>query len=111
MQLSGFEPQCQFYEATGTDAAKTVDQVRAGCIDQGGAKASVLAVCPSADVLGGCRKPVPVKGSTEVQLFITTFEYKPTLDASSPATHKTAEEMKTFCAVAANGEATYVASP
>lgn len=107
IQLSGFEPQCQFYEATGSDAAQAIAQLRAGCVDQGGSMAKAIDACPTADGLGGCKTAVPVKGSTNVQIFVTNFEYKPTTDASTLGTHTTPEQVKSFC-TSQGGGATYV---
>ncbi len=105
-QLNGFEPQCQFYEATGADASKTLAQLRAGCIDQAGATAKVLDACPTAKGLGGCKTPITVQGGADVKLFITNFEYEPTKDAGLGA-HNTAERVKSFCE-SQGATATYV---
>jgi hypothetical protein len=107
VQLGSFDLQCQYYEATGADAVKTISQLRAGCIDQAGAKASVVDACPTDGALGGCKTPVTVKGSTQVQLFITNFEYKPVGDAGGLASHSTPEQVKSFCA-SQGASATYV---
>jgi hypothetical protein len=109
VQLNGFEPQCQFYEATGTDAVATIASIRAGCVDEASATAKVLDACPTAEVLGGCKQKVEVKGGKDVALFETNFEYVPSADAGSFA-HKTTEEVQTFCASEGEG-VTFVASP
>jgi len=110
VQLKGFEPQCQFYEATGADAVRLIDQLRAGCIDQSGATEKVVNSCPTANGLGGCKTPVKVQGGADVQLFVTNFEYKPTGDAGRLGTPSTPEQMKSFCAVQ-GASATYVPAP
>jgi hypothetical protein len=109
VQLNGFEPQCQFYEASGKDAVSTLEQLRAGCIDQTGAKAQILEACPTANGLGGCKTPIQVKGGAVVSLFITNFEYKPTGDGGL-GTHTTAAEVESFCTRAGAPE-TYVPVP
>jgi hypothetical protein len=108
VQLNGFAPQCQFYEATGADAARAIDQLRAGCVDQSAGKAKVVDACPTADVLGGCKTPVKVQGSTAVQLFITNFEYQ--TGGGAGGIHTTPEDVKSFCA-SQGASATYVPSP
>ena len=110
VQLKGFEPQCQLYEATGADAARVIDQLRAGCIDQSSATAKVVDSCPTANGLGGCKTPVKVQGGADVQLSITNFEYKPTSDAGHLGTHSTPEQVKSFCAVQ-GASATYIPAP
>ena len=109
-QLNGFEPQCQFYEATGSDAPRAIAQLRAGCIDQSGAKAKVLDSCPTDKSLGGCKTPVPVKGSTNVQLFITNFEYQPTGAPNTIEKHSTPAQVKSFC-TSQGANATYIPAP
>ena len=109
LQLSGFGPQCQFYEATGADAARTISSLRSGCVDQAGAKAQVVDSCPAADTLGGCKKPITVQGASDVKLYETNFEYKPAADAGVLA-HKTAADVEGFCK-SQGAATTYVASP
>ena len=107
VQLNGFGPQCQLYEANGADAARAIDQLRAGCVDQSAGKAKVVDACPTADLLGGCKTPVKVRGSTAVQLFVTNFEYK---GSGAGGLHTTPEDVKNFCA-SQGASATYVPSP
>jgi hypothetical protein len=109
VQLNGFEPQCQLYEATGADAVRTIAQLRAGCIDQSAGKAHVVEACPTENGLGGCKTPIQVKGGAVVQLFITNFEYKPTGDAGF-GTHDTALQVEGFCK-SQGASATYVPAP
>ena len=109
IQLKGFEAQCQFYEATGTGAARTLDQLRAECVDKAGATAKVLDACPIEKGLGGCKTPVTVKGVSDVKLFVTNFEYEPTVNAAFE-THSTAEQVKSFCANQ-GASTTYVPAP
>ncbi len=105
VQLKGFEPQCQFYEASGADAIRTIDQLRAECIDQASATAKVLDRCPTEKGLGGCKTPIVVKGA-DATLFITNFEFEPVGDAGI-LSHKTAAQVKSFCA-SQGKDATYV---
>ncbi len=107
--LTGGEPECQFYEATGADAARTIAQLRAGCVDQSGATAHATDTCSATDTLGGCKHQVKVEGSSAVMLFETSFEYKPGADAGSLA-HKSAAEVMSFCKVE-GADVVYVASP
>src|SRR5437868_1559399 len=66
-------PMCQFYEATGPDAARLIDSLRAGCVDQGSFHAKVVDECPKDGNVGGCKTPVTVEGGANVQLYLTNF--------------------------------------
>ena len=100
-------PECQLYEATGADASRAIDSLRAQCVDQAGITAMVVDACPTQSVLGGCKSPVKVEGDTNVQLFVTNFFY-PASD-SSPALGPTSESaVEEQCA---SDGSTFVASP
>jgi hypothetical protein len=82
-------PMCQFYEATGPDAAPMINSLRAGCVNRGAIGAKVVDSCPTDGNLGGCKTPVKVTGGANVQLDTTNFYYATAADASafpSPAT-------------------------
>jgi hypothetical protein len=76
---------CEFYEATGADAAHVLDSLRAGCTSQGGLTLMVVNACPSANTLGGCKTKQLVMGGAAVQLYVTNFFY-PSAGALGPST-------------------------
>jgi hypothetical protein len=94
---------CILYEATGTDAALVIEQVRAGCVSQGGATLEVVASCPSAGNLGGCRTPVTVTGGS-AELTATSYSYT----CSSILCPTSEAEVQSQCSEQGSG-ATFVA--
>ena len=103
-------PMCQLYEATGKDAAYGIRSLRAGCVSQGGFSAKVVDACPTEGNLGGCKRPVVVKGGASLQLQLTDFFYKPAAGASAFGQPKTAMDVAERCAEEGAGSV-YVAAP
>ncbi len=103
-------PMCQFYEATGNDAARGISSLRAGCVTMGGFSAKVVDACPTEGNLGGCKTPVVVKGDANLQLHVTNFFYAPASGASAFGEPKTPMEAAQQCAEQGDG-AVYVAAP
>ena len=114
MQLTGLGPQCQVYDATGPDAASTIDTLRKQCVDQPTGTAKIVATCPTEDNLGGCKTPVKVRKAPSndvdpnVSLTVTVFSYKPTGNATGLAP-STPDAAKQECLD--QGDATYVPVP
>lgn len=106
--ISGTTPQCQFYEASGKDAATVIAQLRAGCVDQAGAKAQVVDSCPTSGNLGGCKGPITVKGGAQATLDATVFQYAPAADAGSIGGPKTVQDVQSNCQALGD---TYVPAP
>jgi hypothetical protein len=90
-------PMCQFYEATGADAARAISSLKAGCVDQGGVSAKVVDSCPTDGNLGGCKRQVTVTGGADVQLHLTDFFYKASADASVFGSPASAEAVQQRC--------------
>lgn len=105
IQLSGTASDCQYYEATGADAARTIASLRAGCVNQGGQTAMVVDACPSANTLGGCKTPVTVTGGADVHLYVTFFYYPPPAGSVSPTTTQQVQQICT------DQKGTYVSMP
>jgi hypothetical protein len=103
VKLGGLSPQCQYYEASGTDAEATLSQLAASCVTSSSATAAVVEKCPAENNLGGCRKPRPVTGRT-AEVFLTSFFY------SAPGTplYASAKDVEASCAK--RGE-TFVPAP
>ena len=73
----GASPTCEYYEASGPDAASAIDAVRSQiCVSASGEKVTVIAACPTADNLGGCKTPVTVEGGANAQVTVTRYAYK-----------------------------------
>ncbi len=105
--LAGMAPTCQFYEASGKDAATVIAQAKAGCVDQGGNKLQVVSSCPASGNLGGCKGPVTVKNA-QATLDITTFRYAPAGDAGNPLDPTSAQQVQNDCQTQGD---TYVPAP
>ena len=105
--LAGMTPTCQYYEASGKDAATVIAQAKAGCVDQGGNKLQVVSSCPKGNNLGGCKSPVTVKNA-QATLTITTFRYAPTSDAGNPLDPTSAQQVQSDCQTQGD---TYVPAP
>lgn len=101
-------PMCQFYEAAGSDAARGIGSLRAGCVSMGAFSAKVVDACPTEGNLGGCKSPIVVKGDPNLQLHVTNFFYKP--GAGAFGQPKTAMEAAEQCAEQGDGSV-YVAAP
>ena len=108
LHLTPETPSCQAYEATGADAARTIDQLRAGCVDQSGITANVVDACPTDNVLGGCKSPVKVQGGADVQLFVTNFFYPSTRGGTPLLGPSSQAAVKQQCA---SDDSEFVASP
>lgn len=106
--ISGMTPECQFYEASGKDAATVIAQLRAGCVDQAGSKEQVVDSCPTKGNLGGCKGPITVKGGAQVTLVATVFQYVPAADAGSALDPTTAQQVQNNCQIQGD---TYVPAP
>jgi hypothetical protein len=103
-------PMCQFYEASGPDAARMIDSLRAGCVDRGSFHAKIVDECPKEGNVGGCKTPVTVEGGANVQLYLTNFYYAPTGDASAFGPPSTPEAVKRQCSQEREGSV-FVAAP
>ena len=101
-------PTCQYYEATGPDAARTISSLQAGCVNQGTVTAKVVDSCPTEGNLGGCKSPVTVKGGANVHLDVTNFFYKAASDASAFGSPATPAAVQQQCG---SDRSVYVAAP
>jgi hypothetical protein len=105
IQVMSAASGCEYYEATGADAARVVASLEAGCVNQSGQTAMVVAACPSATTLGGCKTPVKVSGGADVQLYVTFFYYPPAAGSVSPTT---TQQVQQLCA---SDNGAFVAAP
>ena len=83
----------------------------AGCSSGGASPAGGNGTTSSASAnLGGCKRPVVVKGDVNLHLELTNFFYKPAAFASAFGEPKTAMEAAERCAEEGAGSV-YVAAP
>jgi hypothetical protein len=103
VEIEGASTSCELYEAAGPDAAEAIAAVRTQrCVSAPGEKDTVLASCPTADNLGGCKTPVNVVGGANAQVTVTRFGYK------SATGFQTAQDVQKNCTAP---NATYVPAP